>query len=160
LKRNDLILAVFPNFIDDVDKEGGYCLIQVIKNSVNLKESHMSSEKVILDNGSTIISNSRVVINGTTYPTANITAVTRRIKKEKKGWPILMILVGFVLFSDGMIGWGLASLALGILLLLRKASHFLVFSTAGNEVPVFKSKDENWVVELEIAINRAIIARG
>lgn len=120
----------------------------------------MSAEKIVLENGSAIISTTRIVIGGTTYPTANITAVTRRMKSPGKGWPIALVVIGIWLLSEAAIGGGLTILVLGILLLMRKATHFLVFSTAGNEVPVFDSKEKNLILELESAINHAIVARG
>lgn len=120
----------------------------------------MTTEQVLLQNGNVIISTTRIVTGNATFPTANITSVKRLIRKPKMGWPILMILVGLGLIPGESLVLGITLFLIGLILLFRKATHHLVFSTAGSEVSAFWSKDTVWISELEEAINRAIVTRG
>ncbi len=120
----------------------------------------MTTEQVLLQNGNVIISTTRIVTGNATFPTANITSVKRVIKKPKVLWPIVMILVGLGFVFDNHYDLGFGLLLTGLILLFRKATHHLVFSTAGSEVSAFWSKDSVWISELEEAINRAIVTRG
>jgi len=135
----------------------------------------MSEERSFLNDGGVYVSNSRVVIQGTTYATANITSVRKHMVPAQNGCAVVMVIFG----SLGALG-GLA-IALGghnsenwtpfvmcaILLIAGIAwlrslhpTYHLMLATAGGERQGMTSSDEGVVDRAIVAITDAIVHRG
>jgi len=135
----------------------------------------MEEEKVFLQHGDVFVSNTRVIIRGTTYATANITSVTKRITPAKRGCASFLIFlgaigifVGLIVLSsdDGASALGhiiLALLFLGIGILWyrsRKPTYHIVFASSSGQIDAMTSTDNKIIDEAVNAINQAIVFRG
>lgn len=135
----------------------------------------MAEERSFLNDGGVYVSNTRVVIHGTTYATANITSVRKQMVPAKNGCASIMAIIGAL----GTIG-GLAS-ALGesssdrwtpfvvcvVLLIIGivwfrslRPTYNVMLATAGGERQGLTSKDEGVVDRVTAAIADAIVHRG
>lgn len=135
----------------------------------------MAEEHVFLDEGNIYVSNTKVMIHGTTYATANITSVTKRFTPASKGCAIILICLGAI-FVLGALGGFKSSeagtsfvmllvagsiLAAGVLWLRSLKPTFHVFlASAAAERQGLSSKDESLVDRVTTAINDAITHRG
>ena len=135
----------------------------------------MTEEKIFLDADEMFVSNTRVVIKGTTYSTANITSVTKTVTFAKKGGPITILLLGgfsilasFSAFADEGFGVGISTLFIAFLILTaglfwyrsRKDSYRVIFATAAGETEALRSINEETIDKIISAVNEAIVARG
>lgn len=134
----------------------------------------MAQEQVFLNENGMYVSNTKVVIFGTTYATANITSVAKRFTPASKGCAFLTVIVGVfaVLGSFGAFessaGAGFGALLIAGLILaggiawLRalKPTFHVFLASAGAERQGLSSKDELLVDRVTIAINDAITHRG
>jgi Family of unknown function (DUF6232) len=134
----------------------------------------MDEERVFLEEASALVSISRVIISGTTYSTANITSVSKRIRQPKSGCAVALVVLGalFMLgglagfsedFATGMAGVVFASLILGPgILWLRslRPTYLVIFASASGEHEALGSPDEALIDRVVAAVNQAIIARG
>ncbi len=134
----------------------------------------MAEEHSFLSDSDVYVSNTRIVIQGTTYATANITSVRKHMVPAKNGCAAALAIVGAL----GAVG-GLAS-ALGqsssdrwtpvvvcTALLIFAISWFrslptyhVMIATAGGERQGLTSQDEEVVDRVTGAIADAIVHRG
>lgn len=135
----------------------------------------MAEERSFLNDSGVYVSNSRVVIYGTTYATANITSVRKHIVPAQNGCAtVLAIFAGFGMFGGLMsllLGTGdnrwiplvVGAVFLTIAILwyrsLRPTFHVMV-ATAGGERPGLTSKDQDLADRVTAAIADAIVHRG
>lgn len=135
----------------------------------------MPEERVFLNDSNVYVSNTKVVLYGTTYATANITSVAKRFTPASKGCAILLIafgglalLVALSAFDSSNAGASAtvilltgAILAAGVLWLRSlKPTYHVFLASAAAERQGLSSKDESFVDRVTIAINDAITHRG
>ena len=135
----------------------------------------MAEERSFLNDGGIYVSNTRVIIQGATYATANITSVRKQIVPANRGCALVLAIVG---------GLGVISvlpLALGgrsgeewtpflmcaILLVIGivwfrslRPTYHLMIATAGGERPGLSSSNEGIIDRVTVAIADAIVHRG
>ena len=135
----------------------------------------MTEEQVFLEEGGMFVSISRVILSGTTYSTANITSVSKRVRPAKTGCATTLVVVG-ILWALGALaaassedlGMGVINLVFGIVILVvgvlwlrsLKPTFLVVFASASGEREALNSKDEELIDRVVNSVNRAIVARG
>ena len=135
----------------------------------------MANEHVFLNEDSVYVSNTKVLLHGTTYATANITSVSKRFTPASKGCAILFVVLAAILTlsSLGAVfskepGAGLmmllicaGALAIGFYWLrsLRPTYHVILASASG-EREGLTSKDHSLVERVIVATTDAITHRG
>ncbi|MEW5878426.1 MAG: DUF6232 family protein [Acidobacteriota bacterium] len=136
----------------------------------------MSEERIFLNEGNLYVSNTKVVLHGTTYATAHITSVSKRITPAKRGCSVLLIVLGvsslFAALVTGMatkmdsevtmdVLIGASMFAIGVLWFRSaKATYHLVLSLASGEREALSSPDEALVDRVAAAIADAITHRS
>jgi uncharacterized protein DUF6232 len=132
-------------------------------------------EKAFLNDGAVYVSNSRVVLQGTTYATANITSVSKRITPANTGCATLMIAVGALCLLGTLVAliagtgsdmWGLvliSAIIIGVGVLIfrsQKPIYHVVLASSSGERQGLTTRDELLVNRVVGAITEAIIYRG
>jgi Family of unknown function (DUF6232) len=135
----------------------------------------MAEERVFLHTDGIYVSNTKVILYGTTYSTANITSVQKRFTPASKGCAYIFV----AFFALGMLGslGGLGSsepgaavvsllifaalVAAGIYWLRSlKPNYHVVLASASGERQGLTSKDNDLVDRVIDAITSAITHRG
>lgn len=134
----------------------------------------MGDEHVFLNDQGVFVSNSRLVISGTTYSLANITSVRKGRTPPSQGCALLLIglaaviVVGSLLLFGEDLGSGLVLLlvgcglgALGVFWYrsLKPTFHVVTASSSG-ESQALSSQDEELVDKVVHALSEAIVYRG
>jgi len=134
----------------------------------------VTEERSFLNNGGVYVSNTRVVIHGTTYATANITSVRKHMVPAKSGCAVVMVILG-ALGAIGGLTTALSGnngdqwtpfimcailLIAGIVWLRSLHPTYLMLATAGGERQGMQSNDEGVVDRVTAAIADAIVHRG
>jgi RsiW-degrading membrane proteinase PrsW (M82 family) len=135
----------------------------------------VGDEHVFLSEGNIYISNTKVVLYGTTYATANITSVTKRFTPPSKGCAITLVVFGVLAvlamlgsFKAAEAGQGIGAIIVAALILgagilwLRalKPTYHVVLASASGEREGLSSKDNSLVDRVVAAITDAITHRG
>jgi hypothetical protein len=135
----------------------------------------MAEEHVFLNESNIYVSNTKVILHGTTFATANITSVSKRLTPASSGCAIILIVLGVLAvlgalgtFKSDEAAQSLASLAIaaGILaagvLWLRslKPTYHVFLASASAERSGLSSIDETLVDRVTAAISDAITHRG
>ena len=135
----------------------------------------MANEHVFLDEGNIYVSNTKVILAGTTYSTANITSVSKRFTPANKGCAVLLTVLGALLTLGSLgplfskdFGAGLVMLlvcggitAIGYFWLQSlKPTYHVVLASASGEREGMTSKDHDLVNRVISAITDAITHRG
>ena len=128
----------------------------------------MSEEKVILENDNAFVSTTRVILNKTTYSTANITSVSKHSSPPQRGCASLVagvfILLAFVGLWEGSGGaivfFFLIGLVAAWLAFTAQSNYMVKFQSSSGEIEALGSFDEATIDEVINAVNEAIIARG
>jgi hypothetical protein len=142
-------------------------------NSSIAEEDSLAEEQTFLHQGNVYVSNTRVVIDGTTYATANITSVRATFTPANRGCAgILILFSGLMLLGGlgGLAGGGDAAGAAvtgGILLIIGvfwyrslTPTHHVMLASSSGERQGLTSKDGDLVHRVTAAIAQAIIFRG
>jgi hypothetical protein len=133
----------------------------------------VAEERTFLSDGSIYVSNTKVVIHGTTYSTANITSVRKSVTPAKTGCASILVVIGALTVVGGVIGtiashdnaegivMGAVMLVIGIVWFrsLKPAYHVMLASASG-ERQGLTSNDESLVSRVTSAIGDAITYRG
>lgn len=135
----------------------------------------MASEQIFLDSSDTYVSNTKVILAGTTYATANITSVSKHFTPASRGCAVLLILIGG-LMTFGSLGAVFSKDAgSGIVMFLicaaltaaavawfrsLKPTFHVVLASASGERRGLSSKDQDYIDEVIHAITNAITHRG
>lgn len=135
----------------------------------------MADERVFLDDNSVYVSNTKVILAGTTYATANITSVSKRFTPASKGCAVLLTVLGALMMLGSLgplfskdFGAGLlmflvcgAIVAAGVAWLRSlKPTYYVVLASASGEREGMSSKDHDLVNRIISAITEAITHRG
>lgn len=134
----------------------------------------MADEKIFLNEASVFVSNSRVVIAGTTYSLANLTSVRKGKTPPNRGCALVLITLGSftVLVSLGVlledVGNGTLTLVIGGvagglgLLWFRsvKPTFHVVTASSSGETQALSSMDEGLIDRVVHAISEAVVYRG
>jgi hypothetical protein len=133
-------------------------------------------EQTFLNEPNVYVSNTRVVIYGTTYSTANITSVRKHYTPARNGCAIVLIVLGaFWLLGALAMAFGsnsgdneAAGLVVALMVVvvgivwfrLAKATYHVMLATAAGERQGLSSQDGAQVDRVTAAIAEAIIFRG
>ncbi|HEX8152602.1 MAG TPA: DUF6232 family protein [Thermoanaerobaculia bacterium] len=135
----------------------------------------MSDERVFLEGNQVYVSNTKVVLHGTTYSTANITSVQKRFTPASKGCAYMFVAFFALatLASLGGLGGNDAGaafvgivicaglLAVGVFWLRSlKPTYHVVLASASGERQGLSSQDADHVNQVIGAITAAITHRG
>ena len=114
------------------------------------------------------ITATRLIIGSTTYAMANITSIRTKTVYPTLALGIIIGIIGLVVLaiSAAFNSWtgmlflvGVLLLIIGIILAARRTYHLKVTSAAGEESPL-TSKDREYINQLVVAVNEALIKRG
>lgn len=130
----------------------------------------MSDDPLYADANGNIVTRSRAVIAGVTYPIANITSVRTASKGDIQPVGIILGLVGLFIGGSafghsgaGAMGSGISGLAifiLGAVVMSRSsAQHYVIIGTSAREQTALTSKDPAIIRAICEALNQAIDSR-
>jgi hypothetical protein len=119
------------------------------------------TEKTFLSTQGATVTNSRIIVPGKTYAMAGITSVRSTVIGAKRGFPILVALVGvFLLFIQQPV-WGVVLLVGGIAWAFAlKDTHAVAINSASGEIQAVVSKDATYISSIVQAVNEAIVYRN
>src|SRR5690242_11952994 len=132
-------------------------------------------EHAFLNEGNVYVSNTRVVIDGTTYSTANVTSVRKTVTPAQTGCAALLAIFSALVFFGGLIAFlsgnhsdGGAPMVLGAILFVvfvlfirsQKPTYHVMLASASGERQGLTSQDEGLVNRATAAIAEAITYRG
>jgi hypothetical protein len=135
----------------------------------------VAEERSFLNDGGVYVSNTRVVIHGTTYATANITSVRKHVTPANNGCAIVLVILGALGALGGLtlalgrsgdgrwsaFGTSLVLLIIGIVWFQSlRPTYNVMLATAAGERQGLTSKDEGVVDRVTGAIADAIVHRG
>jgi hypothetical protein len=135
----------------------------------------MTSEHVFLDDSNIYVSNTKIILGGTTYATANITSVSKRFTPASKGCAIALTAIAALMtlgslgplfskdFGTGLIMFLICgALAAGGVAWLRslKPTYHVILASASGQQEGMSSKDHDLVNRVISAITNAITHRG
>ena len=133
-----------------------------------MPETKSSQETVFYSDGKGVrVTNSRLIIDRTTYTMRNITSVSKARTDPNRVWPVVLFGIGVILLAPGLQREATA-LVIAILFLLagtlvwaqQKAEFHVRISSASEDPTVLTSRDEKYVESILLAPNEAIIHRG
>jgi predicted ABC-type sugar transport system permease subunit len=135
----------------------------------------MANEHVFFNDANIYVSNTRVVLGGTTYATANLTSVSKRFTPASKGCAVALIVIGGLMtlgslgtvfskdFGSGLVMFvicaGIAAAGVAWFRSL-KPTHHVILASASGEQEGMSSKDHELVDRVVSAITNAITSRG
>lgn len=135
----------------------------------------MANEQIFLDDADIYVSNTKVILGGTTYATANLTSVSKRFTPASKGCAVALTIIGVIftfgslgtLFSKGfaegfvmfLICGAITAAGIAWLRSLRPTYHVILASASGQQEGL-TSKDDDLVNRVVSAISSAITHRG
>jgi len=124
-------------------------------------DQSQAAERTLFSDSNALVSTTRIILNGTTYPLSNVSSVRLLTKKANHLFTVFAFLVGVVALAAQSWVFGLVCLAIGFALAYGlKAQHTLLIGTAGGEHSALMSRDRIYIQGLVTAINEAVIARG
>lgn len=126
--------------------------------------------KVFYDSGNVHVTDTLISLPGKSYSTANLTSVEKRVSKPSMTLPIILIIIGIVLFfaSFADINACYSMLIIGILvggvgiviIVINKPTFYVILHSASTEFEAISSKDEKSIDAIVQAIREAIHYRG
>ena len=122
-----------------------------------------ATEQQIFTDQNVLISTTRLIVNGVTYPLSNVSSVRLLRKRPNYLFPVLLVIGGVFLLVGGKdtIVWALVLLAVGIaLFFLLKSTYTMLIGSAGGEKSALTSKNSAYMENVVEHINNAIISRG
>jgi hypothetical protein len=124
----------------------------------------MSDEAIMTDSNVTI-TKTLAVVNGVSYPTNTISALSVRELPPSATWMVWVALLGIgsliALTNNnavlGIVGFAIVAL---IIYLRPKISYSLMVRSAGSDTSVLQSKDSSYLGSVKAAIEEAVRQRG
>lgn len=121
----------------------------------------MVEEKVFLNEGGFLVTNTRFEIPGQMFAMAGVTSVGVNQIVPSKLWPIVMMILGIGMMGAEVYDIGGVFLLLGGLWFwLKKTVYHLILTTAAGQQTAHQSKDGEFMGSLRTALTNAIIDRG
>jgi len=132
-------------------------------------------EHAFLSEGNVYVSNTRVVIDGTTYSTANVTSVRKTVTPAQTGCASVIAIFSALVFLGGLIGMltsdhsdGAGPMVVGAILFIvivlyirtQKPTYHVMLASASGERQGLTSQDEDLVNRVTSAVAGAITFRG
>ncbi|OJY60021.1 DUF6232 family protein [Thiobacillus sp. 0-1251] len=120
-----------------------------------------AQEKTFFEYGEVKVTNARFIVPSQTYAMSGITSVKFFTEKPSLLWPIVAFLIAILIgVGDGNI-WSVGiPVIIGVVLLLRKATHHVVLSSASGETRALNSKNKEFIANVIKALNQSIVSRG
>ncbi|HAH9728812.1 TPA: QacE [Escherichia coli] len=123
------------------------------------------AEKEFYRNGNVIISDSRFIVGTTTYAMSGVTSVKRGERKPSRIAPVIFTLVGLIVLFSGTEwthkGIGIFIILAGIAWFRSIKTEYLVFlNSSSGESQALSSTDKNYIDQVILHLNEAIIYRG
>jgi hypothetical protein len=122
-----------------------------------------TTEQQIFADQNVLISTTRLIVNGVTYPLSNVSSVRLLQKKPNYTLAIILVIVGLLLFMGGTSTVFVAFICFGIgvaLFFVLKSTFIMLIGSAGGEKAALTSKDEAYMSNVVAHINNAIVERG
>lgn len=120
-----------------------------------------AQERMFFEQGNVKVTNARFIVPSQTYAMSGITSVKFFTEKPGLLWPIVAFLIALLALAGNGNIWSVGvPLVIGILLLLRKATHHVVLSSASGETRALASKDKEFISNVINGLNEAIVSRG
>lgn len=118
-------------------------------------------ETMFMQNETVIVTNTRFIVPGQTYAMAGVTSVRFERIEPKRGLPVVLILIGFLLlFSPEARFIGVALLLIGVpWVFLLKSTFAVGLQSASGESRAITSKDSQFISSIVSALNQAIVYR-
>ena len=133
----------------------------------------MASDNVLFAQGNVTVSQTRFVVSGDTYVMSNISSCRTRYTEEvDDGMKGLLWLAVVASLAVGVVLAIAVHLALGGLIAIagmvaafvfikpKYQFHHLYIGTNSGEIEAISSRDEDYINQIERAVNDAIVARG
>lgn len=130
----------------------------------------MTEETVLYEDPRVKITNARAVIEGKTYPVANLASVGMSKQSPSGLLPMILFIIGgfMVLFNLQDIAQNIGNLITGAIILglgfvvvrASKPTYILSLSTSAGEIKALQSDDQAYIQKLTDALNQAIIQRA
>ena len=118
------------------------------------------AETTYFESGDVKVTNARFISGAQTFAMNNVTSVKPFIEQPKRFWPIVTIIIGFIVAANS-IGVGLAILVVGaIVLYIQKTKYFVLLATSGGDTKALMTHDRAYLNSVMQALNEAIIHRG
>jgi len=120
-----------------------------------------AQEKTFFEYGEVKVTNARFIVPSQTYAMSGITSVKFFTEKPSLLWPIVAFLIAILIgVGDGNIWLVGIPVIIGVVLLLRKATHHVVLSSASGETRALNSKNKEFIANVIKALNQSIVSRG
>ncbi len=120
-------------------------------------------EQQLFNDNDALVSTTRVIIGGTTYPLVNVSSVSLRASSVAFKY-VLVVFFAIGAFSSLVSkSWGGAVLCIGIALMIWfivKVKYRLILGTSGGEKTALKSSNRDYMTRLKDAIDTAVVSRG
>ena len=120
-------------------------------------------EQQLFNDNDALVSTTRVIIGGTTYPLVNVSSVSLRASSVAFKY-VLVVFFAIGAFSSLVSkSWGGAVFCIVIALMiwfLVQVKYRLILGTSGGEKTALKSKDRDYMTRLKDAIDTAVVSRG
>jgi hypothetical protein len=135
----------------------------------------LSEERVFLSEHNIYVTNARIVIDGTTYSTANITSVRKTITPASTGCATILMILGALAALSGLpnifgdmperglpvLFVGLVAVVAGVAIIRsQKATYHVRLASSSGERQALTSRDEAMIDRATIAMADAIVFRG
>jgi hypothetical protein len=120
-----------------------------------------TQEKIYYEGGEVKVTNARFIVSSQTYAMSGITSVKFFTENPNKLGPIIAFSIAIVALLAHTNIWAIGiPLIFGSLLLLRKATHHVVLSSASGETRALNSQNKEFISSVIQSLNDAIVARG
>ena len=120
-----------------------------------------AQEKTFFEYGEVKVTNARFIVPSQTYAMSGITSVKFFTEKPSLLWPIVAFLIAILIgVGDGNI-WSVGiPVIIGVVLLLRKATHHVVLSSASGETRALNSENKEFIANVIRPLHQSIGSRG
>lgn len=120
-------------------------------------------EQQLFNDNDALVSTTRVIIGGTTYPLVNVSSVSLRASSVAFKYVLAVFFAIGALGSLASQSWGGAVFCILVALaawFLIQVQYRLILGTSGGEKTALKSKDRDYMTRLKDAIDTAVVSRG
>ncbi len=122
-----------------------------------------AAEGTLYSDTAVLVSTTRLIVNGVTYPLANVSSVRLICQPPNRAAAVILIIVGVIALAFGSSGivFGLLCIGLGVMIsVVQKSTYVMLIGSAGGEKSALSSTDQSYMSTVVAHINQAIIDRG